>query len=103
GFVARARPTGKIAIEVRTSELPIRTADRARVGAIAFLERRSGPPSVQRISGNAAVERILADMPTYGDEIDEIHERAVCRLSTLPAYILRYDAIHDGVQQLSAL
>jgi hypothetical protein len=88
-FKARARPTGKIAMEASPAELGLRTADRTRVGVVAFLERGAGAPSAQRISGEEAVERLLADMPSYGDEVDAMHERAVSRLATATAVVLR--------------
>lgn len=102
-FAARTRPTGKIAIEVVPADLGIRTADRAPVGAIAFLERGAGPPSARRISGDEAVERLLADMPSYGGAVDEMHERAVSRLAAAKAVVLRYESIRDGVDLLSGL
>jgi hypothetical protein len=101
-WAARARPTGKIAIEAPTADLPIQTADRATVGAIAFLERGGGP-SVRRISGEEAVERLLADLPAYGAEVDGLHERAVSRLAIVPAHVLQYDSIEEGVALLTAL
>jgi hypothetical protein len=42
-------------------------------------------------------------MPSYGEDVDEIHERAVRRLVEVPAYRARYELIEDGVQLLSAL
>jgi hypothetical protein len=101
-WAARARPTGKIAIEAPTAELPIVTADRATVGAIAFLERGGGP-SARRISGEEAVERLLTDLPAFGAEVDDLHERAVGRLAVVPAHVLHYDSIEEGVALLSAL
>jgi len=103
-FTARARPTGKIGIEVCMSALPgIRPAGRAPIGALAFLERRQGPPGALRIPGEEAVDRLLADMPTYGEDIDELHERTVRRLAEAPAYRVRYQSLEDGVKLISGL
>jgi len=101
-FTARARPTGKIAIEVDPAELGVATADRARVETVAFLERGTGAPCARRISGDEMIERLLAGMPLYG-EVDEMHERAVGRLAPATALVLRYESIEDGVKLLSAL
>jgi hypothetical protein len=101
-WAARARPTGKIAIEAPTAALSIRTAERATVGAIAFLER-GGSPSARRISGDEAVDRLLADLPIYGEEVDDLHERTVSRLAIVPAHVLRYETIEQGVALLSGL
>jgi len=103
-FAVRERPTGKIGIEVRMSALPgIRTDERARIGALAFLERGPGPARAVRISGEEAVDRLLADMPSYGDEVDGIHERTVRRLADGPAYRVRYESVQDGVELISGL
>jgi hypothetical protein len=102
-FTARARPTGKIAIEARPSDLGVQTGDRAPVEAIAFLERGAGTPSARRISSEEAVERLLADMPSYGEEVDAMHERTVNRLAGAKAAIIRYESIEDGVNLLSSL
>ena len=103
-FTIRARPTGKIGIEVCLSDVPgIRTAGRARIAVLAFLERRPGPPDTRRIPGDEAVDRLLADMPAYGEDIDELHERTVRGLAEAPAYRVRYQSIDDGVKIISSL
>lgn len=101
-WAARARPTGKIAIEAPTAALPITTADRATVGGIAFLERGGGP-SARQISGEEAVDRLLGDLPSFGADVDDLHERVVSRLAIVPAHVLHYDTIEQGVTLLSAL
>jgi len=103
GYVVRARPTGKLAVEVPTSALDIRTASRTNVEAIAFIERGTGAASVRPIPADEAFERILADLPTYGEESDAIHEHMVRRLCTAPAYVLQYDDLSDAVRLLSVL
>jgi len=103
GCVARARPTGKLAIEIPTTALDIETGDRAPIRGIAFLERRSGAASARCITGDEAVDRLFAEMATYGPEVDAIHARAVERLAAVPAHILRYDTPDDGVRLLSSL
>jgi hypothetical protein len=103
-FTARERPTGKIGIDVDMAAIPgIQTARRAPIGALAFLERRSGPAGAQAISGEEAVDRLLADMPSYGEEEDALHERTVRQLAAAPAYVARYESIEDGVRVVSGL
>jgi hypothetical protein len=102
GFLARARPTGKIGIEVPMSELPhIHTALRAPIDALAFLDRRHGPACIQPISTDEAFERLFADMPCYGPEVDALHERAIRRVAVAPAHLLCYESIEDGVKLLA--
>jgi hypothetical protein len=103
GHLVRARPTGKLAFEVDTSLLGIHTADRTPVGAIVFLERGGGLAEVRRISREDALERLLRDLPSYGEEVDDLHERTVRRVTAAPAYRLRYESIEDGIRLLSAL
>ncbi len=103
-FTARARPTGKIGIEVPMSELPgIHTGRRASIAGVVFLERRPGSPQVRRISGEEAVELLLADMPSYGEEVDARHERTIRRLAEVPAFRAYYEWIDDGVRLVSDL
>ncbi len=103
-FAARARPNGKIAIEVPLRELPqIRTAARARIGGVAFLERGAASPEAVPLARKEAVQRLLADMPSYNEKTDALHERAVRRLAGVPAWRLRYQTIEDGIGILEDL
>jgi len=103
GYAVRARPTGKLAFEVDTALLGIRTAERVPVDAIVFLERGAGTPEVHRVSAEDALELLLRDLPSYGEEVDDLHERTVRRVAAAPAYRLRYDSLQDGIRLLSAL
>jgi hypothetical protein len=102
GYIARARPNGKISIEVPTSAFPeIRTASRAPIGALVFLERM--PHASARaisMSGGEAMDRMLGDLPSYGPEVNAMHERTVRRLAEVPAYRMRYEALDEAVALL---
>ena len=103
-FTARERPTGKIGIEVDMAAIPgIQTARRAPIAALAFLDRRSGPAGAHAISDEEAIDRLLADMPSYGEEEDALHERTVRQLAGAPAYLARYESIEDGLRVISGL
>lgn len=103
-FAARARPTGKIGIEVPMAALPeIETARRAPIRSVAFLDRSVGPAVRIPISRDECVDRLLADMPRYGPEVDEVQERAARALAEAPAFRVRYDLLADGVRLLSDL
>jgi len=103
-FAARVRPTGTVGIEVPMDEVPgVKTTRRAAIGAIVFLDRGPGQPFVERLSAEQAFDRLRSDMPSYGPEIDPMHERAVRALTGKPAFRLRYETIQQGLDLLSQL
>jgi hypothetical protein len=103
-YSPRVRPTGKVGIEVPLAELPhIRTAETAPIARIVLLERGPGTPCAIPVTGDEAVARVLADMPSYGDEVDAMHERTVRRLAEVAAYRLRYERLADAIRMLAEL
>ena len=104
GYMARARPNGKVSIEVPLAELTnVHTADRVPIAAIVFLERGPGVAGVEPMSGAEAVDRLLADMPSYSDAVDAMHERTVRKLAGAPAWTMRYEALEDAIGLLGTL
>ena len=104
GYAICARPTGKLSIEVPLADLPhIRTAPRVPVGGIAFLERGPACAGLERLSSAETVERLLTDMPSYGQAVDALHEHAVRRLAEAPAWRLRYQALDEALAILESL
>jgi hypothetical protein len=103
-YNARVRPTGKVGIEVPLAELPhIRTADTVPVARVVLLERGPGEPGVIPVTGDEAVERILGDMPSYGDVVDAMHERTVRKLGGVDACRLHYERLDDALRLLAEL
>jgi hypothetical protein len=103
-YEPQTRPTGTVAIEVEMAALAgIVTADRAGVEAIAFLERAPGRARAVCVGREDAIDRLLADTPSYGPEVDAMHERAVRAAARAPAFQISYDFIEDGVRLLSGL
>ncbi|MBZ5625223.1 MAG: aldolase [Acidobacteriia bacterium] len=105
GYVPRARPNGKLSIEVSLSEFPhIRTASRCRVGCLVLLDRHSGGGArAEAVPSSEVVERMLQDTPSYGDEVNDRVDRTVRRLLSVPAYRLTYGALDEAVTVLSDL
>jgi hypothetical protein len=104
GYVARARPNGKVSIEVPLAELPgIRTAERVPIEGIVFLDRRPGAAEIHALSGAEAVDRVLADLPSYSDAVDAMHERAVRKLAGARAWRMRYETLEDAIRILGTL
>lgn len=105
GYTSRARPNGKISIEVPLDAFPhIRTASRCRVGAVVLLDRREGAPTrAQPVPAAEAIKLLLRDMPWYGDEVRALYERTARRLLEVPAYSLTYENLDRAVALLSNL
>ena len=103
-FPARVLPNGKLSMEVPTSLLSgVRTAPRAHVGALVFLLREcEGEARVERVGPKEAAELLLADLPSYGPEVNAAHERTVNQLVELPCWRLTYSSLADAVKFLSA-
>lgn len=98
-YTVRARPTGKIGIEIRLDEIPnIKVTRRLPIAALVFLERGPGAPSIAALNHGQAVERLLRDLPLYGPEVDPLHENVVRSVAELPAYRLQYQSIADGIE-----
>jgi hypothetical protein len=103
-YIARARPNGKVSIEVPLAELPgIRTADRAPIEGIVFLDRGRGAAGAQPLGGAEAVELILSDLPSYSDDVDSWHERTVRTLAGARAWRMRYETLEDALGILGSL
>jgi len=105
GLAERARPNGKIGLEVPLKKFPrIRTASRCSIGGLAFLERnRGGAAGIVAMPKGEALEGLLRDRPSYGAETDRRHERTIRRLVELPAYGLRYESPEEGVRLVARL
>jgi hypothetical protein len=105
GYVIRARPNGKLSIEVPVTALPgISAAERATVARVVMLDRRdTGEPRLDPIPGEEAAVRMLHDMPSYGDEVNAMHERTVRNIVEVPTYRLRYAKLDDAMQLLNQI
>lgn len=105
GYVASAHPNGKLSIEVPASLFPsVRSVRRCSIHSLVFLDRESaGPARVERIRPEDAVTALLADLPSYGAQVNARHEKTIRHLATLPAWHLRYRALDDAVRLLNDL
>lgn len=105
GYPARAHPNGKLSIEVPTSLFPaVHTASRCPVRTLVFLDRASdGPARVEGMSSADTVESLLADLPSYGAEVNAAHEKTIRSLAELPAWQLRYRTLDDAIRLLREL
>ena len=104
-YVTRTRPSGKLSIEVLTNEFPeIETATRSAVTGLLFLERGTGGPArIEPIESSAAVERMLEELASYGDEVNAMHDRTVMGLIGVPAWALHYERLEDALRLLAGI
>ena len=103
GYATRARPTGKLSIEVPMASLPgIRTAVQCEAGRNVFLDRGKST-GLERIGVEDALEQMMQDSNSYGAETQARHEQALRRLLQAPAYRLRYERLQDAIEALESL
>ena len=104
GFPARALPNGKLSMEVPTSLLAgVRTLRHVAVSSLVFLDREGeGAARIEKMAPDEIATHLLADLPSYGPEVNAVHERTIGILASLPAWRLTYSALEDGVRLLSA-
>jgi hypothetical protein len=103
GYATRARPTGKLSIEVPMESLPgIRTAVRSEASRMVFLDRGKSL-GLEKIGVEDALEHMLENSGSYGADTSVRHEKALRRLLQKPAYRLRYERLQDAVEDLEDL
>ena len=49
------------------------------------------------------IDRLLAGMHSYGEEVNRLHESTVEVLTEVPAFRLHYQSLDDGVRLLSEI
>jgi hypothetical protein len=105
GYVASHRPNGKLSIEVPISLFPsVRTAQRCEIRALVFVDRESsGAARLEPIASAAAEALLLADLPSYGTEVNLVHEATVRSLAELPAWTLHYRELDEAIALLRDL
>jgi hypothetical protein len=104
-YLASAHPNGKLSIEVPTNLFPaVRTAGRCPIRCLVFLDRQSGGPArLEPVRSADVVASLLADMPSYGAEVNATHDKTIRSLTCLPAWQLRYRTLDDAVRLLSEI
>jgi hypothetical protein len=102
GLPARALPNGKLSMEVPTSLLSgVRTAPRAEIGSLVFLDRQSGGLArIENMLADDVAPLLLRDLPSYGPEVNAVHERTIGILAALPAFRLTYSSLDDAIRIL---
>jgi hypothetical protein len=106
GAVAQTRPNGKISIEVLMSCFPgIATSQRCEIGAVVFVDRSGGGRArLERVEPSEAIYMLLADLPTYGEEVNAIHERTIGGLMmAVPAWRMHYRTLDEALDLLSGI
>jgi len=105
GLSTSVRPNGKLSLEVPMAAFPeIRIASRCRIESLVLLDRQSGGrPRRERVLGGEAVDYMLGELPTYGSEVDAMHERTLRRLQSLSAWRICYESLDQGLRLLQEI
>ncbi len=102
-YATRARPTGKLSIEVPMASLSgIRTAVRCEVKRMVFLDRGHAV-GLERMGVENALEEMMQHSRSYCAETQARHEKALRRLLRVPSYRLRYERLQDAIEALEGL
>jgi hypothetical protein len=101
-YAVGTRPNGKLTMEVPLADFPeIRTSRRCEISRMVILDRRpGGARALERMASEELVEQLLADIPSYGEEVNAVFERTLRRLAEVPAYRMRYELLDDAVELL---
>ena len=82
----------------------IRTANRCPIRGLVFLDRGSGGEArCERRPSSEAVDYLLQDRPSYGEEVDLLHEQTLRSLRDVPAFRLSYQSLEDAVRLLAEI
>jgi hypothetical protein len=102
GLEPRRLPNGKLSIEAPMSIFPqVQTAPSAAIGRLVFIDRASeGAARIEPVGSAEAFRLLMADLPSYGPEVNAAHERTVARLAELPAFRLIYRELDEAVNFL---
>ncbi len=101
GLQVKARPNGKMSMELRTRDFPqVRTARQTAVERVVFLDRGGGPPELSAVPRDLALRKMLRDCVPYRDEVHARHAAAIGRLADLPAFRLQYRTLAEALELL---
>jgi hypothetical protein len=102
GFPARQLPNGKLSMEVPAAVLrDVRTARQMAVGRVVVLDREGqGKARLEAMAPEEIAAILLRDLPSYGTEVNALHERTVRKLAALPGWRLTYRELSDAIALL---
>ena len=103
-YPAVKRPNGKRDIQLDPRRLGVRTAFRARVSHIVFLDRQEGADTALTPATHAECKLQLASSVCFGDErMRRAQFDGLDRLLSLPRFKLRYSNLDSAEQALRSL
>ena len=102
-FVSVERPNGKVSIEVPLEDLPEISAATSAEAACAVVLHRGKDCEAQPITAGELTAVLLRDMPSYGRQVNAIHEQAVANLARVPAYRLHYQDLDAAIARLGGV
>jgi hypothetical protein len=103
-YAAEQRPNGKMTIEAATADFAhFRTSVRCPADHLVLLDRRPGNARMNAIDARMVIDRLLTDMPAYGQRVRELYERTLARLVEASAWRLEYETLDQALELLSEL
>lgn len=100
GYSLNRKPT----IEVRTANLPIRTAPDCGFERIVFLgERVNGRASLTRVHAEEVRQRLEQDMPVFDPDLEPQRKGLIEMFANVTAFQLRYGHFEDAVRLLEEM
>jgi hypothetical protein len=102
-YVAEQRPNGKMTIEAALPDFALRTSVRCPVDHLVMLDRGPGDACIDSIPAREVVDKLLGDMPAYGERVRIMYERTLSRLLDAAAWRMRYETLEQALKILSEL
>ena len=102
-YAAEQHPNGKMTIEASTADFALRTSLRCPADHMVLLDRRPGGARLDSIPACELVDRLLADMPAFGERVRTLYERTLSRLLDTAAWRMQYETLDQALKLLSEL
>jgi hypothetical protein len=99
-FLSHERPNGKVSIEIPLEKLPAISAVRSVEATAAVILTRGADTAIEALCPAELIDGLLRDMPSYGPQVNAMHERSVARLAGIPMFRLRYRGPEDAIALL---
>jgi hypothetical protein len=73
------------------------------VDHLVMLDRRPGDTGIDSIAAREVVDKLLGDMPAYGERVRIMYEQTLSRLLDAEAWRMKYETLQQALKLLSEL